>query len=413
MKNKVLEKVLGLSLALIPCASFAAVENVEYFGYAKWGNIYTDNDEHNDGKGERNDVIRAGEGYGNYRLGNELNWWEAGVKADIWRQNDAYFDTTIYLGSGDSWGDVSTIQLWSAGHGLIEGQPNAKIWAGERFYRRHEVHMIDIKYWDTSSTGVGVEDWDLGFGNGQFAWMAPNSSVDDRSLHNIDLRISDIKLSESADLTVGLNYVFTQNSNYDDSDITTSGAMLSLLHRQAWSGGSNTLVFQYGTDALAGGLMSAEGGSNRKYSTGTDHDGYSWRVFNSGDLNVSEDLQIMYSIAYQDKNLDNNEGDKWFSVGARPQYSWTDYMSTALEVGYESVEAQSGAGTNDMYKITLSQMFQAGKGVWARPSIRLFATYSDKNDEWSRGGDVYGAAGSIAAENTTEMTFGFNVETWW
>lgn len=45
------------------------------------GNIYTDNDEHNGGKGERNDVIRAGQGYGNYRLGNELNWWEAGLKA--------------------------------------------------------------------------------------------------------------------------------------------------------------------------------------------------------------------------------------------------------------------------------------------------------------------------------------------
>lgn len=136
MKQKMLVKALGFTLALTPLISFAAVENVTYFGYAKWGNIYTDNDQHNDGKGERSDVIRAGQGYGNYRLGNELNWWEAGVKADVWRDNDAYFDTTIYLGSGDSWGDVSTIQLWSAGHGLIDGQPNAKVWAGERFYRR-------------------------------------------------------------------------------------------------------------------------------------------------------------------------------------------------------------------------------------------------------------------------------------
>lgn len=245
--------------------------------------------------------------------------------------------------------------------------------------------------------------------------MAPNSSADGRSLHNIDARISDIAISDTADLTFGLNYIFTQNSSYEESDITTSGAMLSALYRQAWDYGSNTLALQYGTDALAGGLMSAEGGSNRKYSTGVEHDGYSWRIFNSGDLNVNEDFQVMYSIAYQDKNLDNNDGEKWFSVGARPQYSWTDYMATALEVGYETVEAQNGAGTNDMYKVTVAQMFQAGKGVWARPSLRIFATYSEKNDEWNRGGDTYGTAMRNASgkDNVDEVTFGFNVETWW
>ncbi|PSW13614.1 maltoporin [Photobacterium rosenbergii] len=427
MKQKMLAKAVGIALIMAPLASQAAVENIQYFGYAKWGNIYTDNDDHNGGKGERNDVIRASEGYGNYRLGNELNWWEAGLKADVWQDGDAYFDTTLYLGSGESWGDVSIIQLWSAGHGLIASQPNAILWGGERFYRRHEVHMVDIKYWDTSSTGIGVENWDLGFGNGHLAWMAPDSTSDGRSLHNIDARISDIAISDTADLTFGVNYVFTQNSSYDEPDITTSGAMLSALYRQAWDYGSNTLAFQYGTDALAGGLMSAEGGPANgkatKYSTGVDHDGYSWRVFNHGDLNISEDFQVMYNIAYQDKNLDNDNGDKWFSVGARPQYSWTDYMATALEVGYETVEAQNGAGTNDMFKVTIAQMFQAGKGVWARPTLRVFATYSETNDEWQRetGLDsdgnatrnAYGNAQSIGKKSTDEFTFGFNIETWW
>lgn len=88
-------------------------------------------------------------------------------------------------------------------------------------------------------------------------------------------------------------------------------------------------------------------------------------------------------------------------------------MSTALEVGYETVEAQNGAGTNDMYKVTVAQMFQAGKGVWARPSIRIFATYSESNNEWDRGNEVYGTATSINAETVDEITFGFNVETWW
>ena len=90
-------------------------------------------------------------------------------------------------------------------------------------------------------------------------------------------------------------------------------------------------------------------------------------------------------------------------------------MATALEVGYETVEAQNGVGTNDMYKVTVAQMFQAGKGVWARPSLRIFATYSEKNDEWNRGGDTYGTAMRNASgkDSVDEVTFGFNVETWW
>ncbi|NLS14079.1 carbohydrate porin [Vibrio sp. SM6] len=413
MNKKTLVKALSLALTMAPLSALAAVENVQYFGYAKWGTIYTDNENKNDGKGELNQVIRATQGYGNFRLGNELNWWEAGVKADVYQHQDVHFDTTLYLGSGESWGDVSLIQAWSSAHGLIEGQPTATIWAGERFYRRHEVHMIDVKYWDTSSTGFGVEGLDFGFAQGHFAWLAPNSSGDGRVLHNLDARLSGIQVSENGSVTLGLNYVFAQNDHYEEKNITTSGAMLSALHFYGWEKGSNTLAFQYGIDALAGGLMSAEGGSNRKYSTGVEHEGQSWRIFNYGDVNLTDNIQMMYSFAYQDNQLDNDEGEKWLSVGARPQYAWNDYMATALEIGFESVESQKGLGTNELTKITIAQMFQAGKGVWARPSLRLFATYADQTTEWDRGDTVYGAARGVARSNVDEMTFGFNVEAWW
>lgn len=38
------------------------------------------------------------------------------------------------------------------------------IWAGKRFYQRHDVHMIDFYYWDISGHGAGIENIDLGFG---------------------------------------------------------------------------------------------------------------------------------------------------------------------------------------------------------------------------------------------------------
>jgi maltoporin len=126
----------------------------------------------------------------------------------------------------------------------------------------------------------------------------------------------------------------------------------------------------------------------------------------------------MYSIAWQDLNLDNNSGMTWFSAGLRPQYSWNEYLATALEFGYERVDAQNNAGVNSMYKVTLAQMIQAGKGVWARPALRLFATWSDSDTQWERL-NSFGEHNKYAAPvksnrgSTEEVTFGFNFELWW
>lgn len=410
--------LIPLLACSLPLSAYAELENFTPLGYVKWGSIYTNNKDRNDGKGKLNEVIRASEGFGNYRLGNEMNWWEGGFKTDFRTETDAIFDFTWYIGSGESWGDVGTLQTWASVYNIFPTQPDAKVWVGKRFYQRYEVHMIDVKYWDVSDNGIGLEKVDLGFAKAHFAWLAPESSADERALHNIDLRLSDIPLGDSADLTAGINYVFTQNSSYDAQNVTKDGSMLSLIYRQGWSMGSNSLAFQYGRDALAGGLMSAEGASAVKYNTGIDHDGYSWRLFNYGEINFTDNVQAMYSVAYQDLNLDNNSGMKWFSAGIRPQYSWNDYLATALEFGYESVEAQNNAGTNQMYKVTLAQMIQAGKGVWARPALRLFATWSETQTEWERlnlhgNFNKYAAPVKSQRGNVEEATFGFNFELWW
>uniref|UniRef100_UPI00396CF417 carbohydrate porin n=1 Tax=Escherichia coli TaxID=562 RepID=UPI00396CF417 len=40
--------------------------------------------------------------------------------------------------------------------------PGSTIWAGKRFYQRHDVHMIDFYYWDISGPGAGLENIDVG-----------------------------------------------------------------------------------------------------------------------------------------------------------------------------------------------------------------------------------------------------------
>lgn len=52
----------------------------------------------------------------------------------------------------------------TSGKNLIDWLPGSTLWAGKRFYQRHDVHMIDFYYWDISGPGAGLENVDLGFG---------------------------------------------------------------------------------------------------------------------------------------------------------------------------------------------------------------------------------------------------------
>lgn len=45
--------------------------------------------------------------------------------------------------------------------GLIPGDPNAVIWGGKRYYQRHDLHIIDTKYWNISGAGAGIENYTL------------------------------------------------------------------------------------------------------------------------------------------------------------------------------------------------------------------------------------------------------------
>lgn len=59
----------------------------------------------------------------------------------------------------------------TSGKNLIDWLPGSTLWAGKRFYQRHDVHMIDFYYWDISGPGAGLENVDLGFGSS--LWPLP------------------------------------------------------------------------------------------------------------------------------------------------------------------------------------------------------------------------------------------------
>lgn len=88
----------------------------------------------------------------------------------MWKEGDKsfYFDTNVAysVSQQNDWESTSPAfrEANVQGKNLIEWLPGSTIWAGKRFYQRHDVHMIDFYYWDISGPGAGIENIDLGFG---------------------------------------------------------------------------------------------------------------------------------------------------------------------------------------------------------------------------------------------------------
>jgi maltoporin len=177
--------------------------------------------------------------------------------------------------------------------------------------------------------------------------------------------------------------------------------MLTVEHVQGnWFGGFNKLALQYGTDGIIG--------SSGRNTTGNS-DGDMQRLVNQGVVALGDNIEMMYVQIYENKDFDNDSGQQWLSFGVRPVYKWDNVMSTALEFGYDRIDPQAdGADTVDLKKITLAQQWSAGSSFWARPQIRVFATYA----MWD--GDKYNAASeSVEVGDDNGLTFGVQAEAWW
>ena len=116
-----------------------------------------------------------------YRLGNECETYaEIGLGQEVWSEGNRsfYVDSMIAYKSdqANDWeatdsdsnpyaNGTSSIRQFNvqAKNFLPDTLPGATLWAGKRYYQRHDVHINDYYYWDVSGPGAGVENIDLGF----------------------------------------------------------------------------------------------------------------------------------------------------------------------------------------------------------------------------------------------------------
>ncbi|RKR03325.1 maltoporin [Kushneria sinocarnis] len=442
--------LLGLlgATCMAPALAHAAI-NPYFFGYARSGIGST-------AGGGAQTCFQAAGAPAKYRLGNECETYaEIGLGAQVYQQQDTTFDfrsRVAYVTSQsnddeslqDDGNNIALREMFVTGKNVIDGLPGATLWAGKRFYRRHDIHMNDFYYWDVSGPGVGIEDIDVGTGKLSLAWTRASGSTDDRfpdagerlSGDTVDVRWSEIPVNPGGSLELGVDYGEANLSDWQedllesqdiDPDDADKGWLGTIQHTQAnWFGGYNKLALQYGTD----GILTPNNSVGR-VSNLESRDGHMWRVLDHGHIwLVPNQLDMLYAVIYEDKNFNDNTGREWYSAGVRPVYYWTDIMSTALELGYDYIKPQSAAsngGNNHVTKVTLAQQWSAGRGALVRPTIRLFATYADwsgnaynvdgapGDTDYDRGSEniaVGNGPSNVDFDDGDGVTFGAQIEVW-
>lgn len=292
---------------------------------------------------------------------------------------------------------------------IFESQPNAKFWAGERYYRRQHIDIDDFYPLDMSGYGGGVEDIDLRIGKMAVAFLSgarPDIVTSNGALakSNIDVRFYDLK--GPAGLWGGwFDYATSKGGNTPAGTVpTTDGYAFGLRHqRLEWHGGYHSFSIQYGTGAAS------------NFSTNIDNP--------TPYLNSAKKLLITEQVVYQandrfaimpifvyQRSKDGNpqhDWNQWVSFGARPEIFFTKHISLAFEGGFDHTHSP-GQYDGWLRKYTIAPQIGAGQKFFSRPVLRAFLTYAN----WSDG--FRGLVGGTPYLNRTNgLTYGVQAEHWW
>lgn len=404
--------LLPVAAAAAMALTAGAASAFEFHGYFRSGIGWSSKD-----GGQTCFKLPGAWGNGNFRLGNECETYgeaqfdhtlfegKDGVKFDyhimfayVANQNQD-FENLSQNGNQfalrQNWAEVKNLPFLNGG----------TAWVGKRYYQRHDVHINDFFYWDTSGPGAGVEKVKLGASgmtgsfaifrsNGNNAANDPNNNATTR----LDGRVHDINLGGLGSLEVGLQY----NSADTNVPNSKSGTALNAEWAMPLLGGVNKLFAAVGTDsAQPPGLA----GPN---NTPGNNDG-SWGIQDSLQWQLSPEFSGMAVIGHW--KFKNNY--KWTYAGVRPVFHMSDYFKIQAELGYNQVKPDNLA-TAKLAKVTIAPTLVAGRGFWARPELRAFYTYAKWNgaarDQW---GGVAGGATGPFGNSTNGSSYGFQVEAWW
>ena len=145
----------------------------EYHGYLRAG--YGMN-----GEGGKMEAFKAPGAFAKYRLGNEAETYGEMALTNNWlREGDPlsapYIRTTVMMSyvTGENFtydslnnqkqgNDYALRQAFIEGGNVFQSIPDIRIWAGQRYYQRMDIHINDFYYLDMSGYGAGIQDVPVG-----------------------------------------------------------------------------------------------------------------------------------------------------------------------------------------------------------------------------------------------------------
>jgi len=294
---------------------------------------------------------------------------------------------------------------------IIKSQPDAKFWAGERYYRRYQSHINDFYISDMSGYGAGVEDINVKVGRMSLAYLAgarPDVITENGSYakSNMDVRLYDVK-APGGKLGMWFNFASAKGGTTQSGTVipTTTGYAFGIGHqRLEWQGGYNWFSIQYGKGAASNFSTSVDD------PTGFLGHRKTFRIAEHLLLQPNDKFAIMPVFVYQrtQNGIPQYGWNQWISIGGRPQVFFTDHLSLAFESGFDHTSSANGLYDGWLRKFTIAPQIGAGRQFFSRPVLRLFVTYAS----WSNG--LRGLVGGVPFQDgTSGFAYGVQAEAWW
>ena len=317
------------------------------------------------------------------RLGNEADTYsEVELGSTVWKQGDlSFYVDAMFAMYSDGGQDVEAVQSGLNGYngdveedsttrvqtgfafrqfnlqikGLLPNDKDAVVWAGKRFYQRHDVHIIDQKYVNVSGSGAGLENLSVGPGKLSVAWFRQDRA-DNAIAHNYldtdptgttkahfrNVNILDLRYAGSYWDGGWLEFISSTYfpnkgksggiQNYNQTDNGTA-EQFTVDIVQGWDGGYNKTVLQYANGALAPATWQMNGSwyaANSDFKSDNAYD-----IINTGSIrfgNSNFRMEHVVQFGYLDGNAvwdywgaTKTKSAKQFKAVIRPSYQLTQY----------------------------------------------------------------------------------------
>jgi maltoporin len=340
-----------------------------------------------------------------YRLGNECDFYgeflfTGKIKRDSGESVKLVLMPNIHKPNSSDSNDakLGMAQMYAEAAGL-DFAPGTSFWAGKRYHRGADVHIVDKFFEQLDGTGAGAQLDAMG-GKLDLAYYRQDDNTNGLGAQRPGSRFN-AWLRDVAVPGGTLNVVF--NYTKGDFDGGKSGTALSVRHTQPnIMGGSNNVWLQVsqGAAGLTGNFGDLTAGSDVK----------KWRLVDGFQFQINDALGGQAIAMYQSNKADAGDSTVT-SLGGRLSYAFTRNFKLVGEVGIDRVKPSGGDAAN-LTKVTIAPTIAAGKGFWERPELRFYVTRATWNDAANTAAGVSGLTG-IGDGKTSGTSYGVQAEIWW